>query len=72
MAFIRNKYCYTCCKDTRHTNGDCNVCSAQKAENDHRKHFAKLDSMTLEERIRRLEKIEYQTSINPPWIEPTY
>ena len=72
MAFIRKEYCYICCKDTYHTNGECDCCVEHKAMQKHREHFAKLDSMTLEERIRRLEKFEYELLINPPWVEPTY
>lgn len=72
MAYISNDYCYTCCKNTTHCNGKCGVCKEQAAEKHHREHFALLDSMTLEERVRRLEKIDYDNFTNPPWIEPTY
>jgi hypothetical protein len=64
------KYCYVCCRDRGHYNGKCGDCSAIESMKKHREHFALLDSMTLEERIRRLEKHEYEQNINPPWAEP--
>jgi hypothetical protein len=69
---FNTQYCYDCCKETGHYNGKCGQCAAKENEKKHREHFAALDSMTLEERIRRLEKIDYNHIVNPPWIEPTY
>ena len=70
--FYQVSYCYDCCKDTGHYNGKCGDCEAAKRERLHREHFAKLDSMTLEERVRAIEKSLYEMSINPPWVEPRY
>jgi hypothetical protein len=64
-------YCYKCCKETQHYNGDCGICKEKERQRAHKEHFAKLDTMTLEERIRRLELNEYHMSKNPPWIKPT-
>lgn len=67
MAHIQTKYCYECCWDTTHTNGKCNACKGREAENRHREHFARLDSLSLEERVREIEKQLYNLNINPPW-----
>ncbi len=70
--FYEQKYCFDCCEDTGHYNGKCGICNDKLAEKAHREHFALLDSMTLEERIRKIEIQLYNMSINPPWVEPTY
>ena len=67
MAFVRDEYCRECCKDTVHTNGKCNNCGESEAKKKHRDHFAKLDKMTLEERVREIEKQLYNLNNNPPW-----
>ena len=72
MALIQNLPCGPCHKYTDHINGKCGECSKKEAAWKRKVHFTNLDIMTLEERIRRLEEIEYNQSINPPWIEPTY
>ena len=72
MAYISTEYCYKCCKDTDFINGECRDCKLKENERAHKEHFAKLDILTLEERVRELEKQMYNLSINPPWIEPRY
>lgn len=71
MALIQNEDCIECGKITLHINGKCRDCESNKASRARREHFGKLDALTLEERIRRLEEIEYNDSINP-FIDPTY
>jgi hypothetical protein len=70
--YLENKYCHECCKPTQFYNGKCGNCEIIRAEKEHRDHFACLDCMTLEERIRRLEKIDYEYRINPPWCDKLY
>ena len=72
MAYISNEYCFECCKETRFMNGKCVDCQHKEKKRAHAEHFAKLDMMSLEERVRRIEKILYEQSKNPPWKEPTY
>ena len=70
--FLEYKYCYECCRETNHHNGKCSICVAAESKRRYKQHFANLDAMTLEERVRLIEKTLYKMSINPPWIEPTY
>jgi hypothetical protein len=70
--FYQNKYCYICCRNTDHHDGDCCICREQKEELEHREHFSKLNAMTMEERVRRIEHILYEQKKNPPWVEPRY
>ena len=72
MALLQTKYCFECCAERAFYNGKCAVCEAKEKEREHREHFLRLDSMTLEERVRNIEKQLYVLQKNPPWIEPTY
>ena len=73
MAFCLTKFCCECAKETMHTNGKCGVCEGKEARQHKEAHFARLDKMTLEERVRELENISYNRSIEPvsfDWGQP--
>lgn len=63
------KYCYECEKETRHYNGKCAICEANREIKERKGHFAKLDKMTVEERIRRIERILYGQGYPPTDID---
>jgi hypothetical protein len=65
MAFCQNKFCNECVKKTMHTNGDCDICKARKAREHKEVYFARLDKITLEERVRELEINAYARFIEP-------
>lgn len=64
--------CSECGKHTMHFNGKCGDCDTKKRDRTKRQHFGALDALTIEERLRRIEKQLYDLNTNPPWIEPTY
>jgi hypothetical protein len=73
MALCLTKMCYECAKETMHTNGECDVCKTRAAKQHREIHFATLDSMTLEQRVRKLEEDAYEDSVRPApfdWSQP--
>jgi hypothetical protein len=58
MAFVRDEYCLVCKKETRHTNGGCDIC-LEKAE---RKRIHEWESKSTKAKLsdlrRRIEKLE--------------
>jgi len=70
MAFIIIRTCIKCgesyddytslYKMTSHT---CAKCKNKESENRKQQHFDKLDNMTIEQRLRRIEKIQYNNSL---------
>ena len=65
MAYVQEGICSRCKKSkmiissARQFNTICNDCLAEKAERKRERHFAILDNMTLEERVRRIEQWIY-------------
>jgi hypothetical protein len=60
MAYCAEDYCYDCKEETMHTNGKCGVCTERDQKSHEKKHFDELNKMTLEERVRRIEKWIYR------------
>lgn len=48
----------------------CSNCVKLAADKKEAAHYARLDKMTVEERLRELEKISYRRSITPPRYVP--
>lgn len=64
MAFVREKYCYKCKKETHHVNGDCDECKARERNEKLNKAVLEWDaaraafkSKTQEDRIQYLYDI---------------
>lgn len=60
MAFCDEKFCDVCNAETWHTNNVCGLCLERRLTTASNKHFAELDKMTMEERVRRIEKWIYR------------
>lgn len=71
MAHVIREHCDRCKKTTIHINGICRDCAGKDTSRKRREHFGRLNALTIEERLRRLEEIDYNDSINP-FVEPTY
>jgi hypothetical protein len=56
MAYVAEQYCFTCDADTMHTNNQCGVCKSKQDKKEREIYFDKLDKMTLEQRVRRIEE----------------
>jgi hypothetical protein len=67
-----HEHCDKCEKVTPHYNGKCGPCETAAGNKARRLHFASLKGLTVEERLDRIEKWQYEMQISPPWIEPTY
>lgn len=73
MAYIGDKRtCLVCGAEYREMYSDgscvssgCPSCAETEAEKKKREHFKKLDAMTTEERIRRIEEVLYNRQIAP-------
>lgn len=70
MAFSVQNTCMCCGKvynyiqSARSVSDDiCQVCKSKEADALKIQHFDKLDSLTIEQRLRRLEKVQYNNSL---------
>lgn len=72
MVMFRKEHCPVCEKTTGHYNGKCGDCVSREKSKASRLHFASLKGLTVEERLERIEKWQYEIQQNPPWVEPTY
>ena len=69
---FESQYCEICKNRTGHYNDKCGVCYGKETSKKHRLHFAESKGLTLEERLDRLEKWQYEIQNDPPWREATY
>lgn len=69
---VDHQYCEVCDKTNGFFNGKCGDCTRKERDKQRRVHFASLQGLTIEERLDRLEKWQYEIQQSPPWIEPTY
>ena len=74
MAYLTNTLCHECGEtfmgDSSRGLNTCPACKKILADAAAVAHFAALDKMTIEERIRRLEEISYNRSKTPPVYVP--
>ena len=66
---LEHKDCPECGKHTAFHNGKCSECEFKKASYEHRKHFAGLKGLTIEERLDLLEKWQWDLMKQQPWID---
>lgn len=76
MAIYKTFYCQTCNRTVSEMMGSgehrmqCSSCMEAKDQAAKAAHFAALHSLTLEQRVARLEQAEYERISSPP-IDPS-
>lgn len=66
---LTQEECLKCGKVTNHFNGRCGPCEAERERLQRAEHFGKLDALTLEQRVRRLEEIQYAQATEQPCVD---
>lgn len=64
---LTNEYCYKCLKMTSHHDSKCGNCETREEIENRYQHFLKLDNLTLDERVRKIEEMIYNWKNNAPW-----
>lgn len=76
MAMLVSIFCRTCKKSKQVIAGSglrptiCSECKAKKSNQDEKAHFARLDSMTIKDRVREIEVWMYEHSDQKHYSPP--